>query len=78
MEAGIAILLVVIILAVAAVVSVVFFGGLGVLSGRRRKVGSEDAMTGEQKEATGEARPTHLPVSNEEQDVVVHGTRSER
>ena len=76
MEAGIAILLVVIILIVGAIVSVVFFGGLGALSGRRRKLGSEAAMTGDTKEAAGEERPTHTVARNEEQDVVYHGSRS--
>ena len=77
MEAGIGILLVVIILIVAAIVSIVFFGGLGVLSGRRRKLGSDAAMTGETPEAAEEERPTHTTVRNEEQDVAYHGSRSE-
>jgi hypothetical protein len=76
MEAGIGILLVVIILIVAGIAGIIFAGGLGVLSGRRRKLGSDDAVTGDANEAPGE-RPTHTAAANDEQDVVFHGADSE-
>jgi hypothetical protein len=93
MEAGIAILLLVIILIVAVVAGVIFAGGLGALTTRRRKLRGDAELTGDggdgadrspgaaasgTNEDLDEASPTHTPARNDEQDVVFHGAEPEQ